>query len=113
MDAPFTMAKALYSVSQRTHEIGVRMTLGADRARVAQLFLRRSAWLVVPGLLLGAIGTVATVSVTRSMVYGISPLSPLHLASAAGVMALVGLAATMIPVRRASRVDPLEALRAE
>jgi predicted permease len=102
-----------YAVSQRTHEIGVRMTLGADKTRVLRLFLVRVASLFGVGLALGLLGAFATGIIIRSMVYGISALSPLHMAAAAGVMILVALSATLIPVMRATGVDPLEALRIE
>jgi putative ABC transport system permease protein len=102
-----------YAVNQRTHEIGVRMTLGADRGGVARLFLRRIGWLVGPGLVIGALGVVAASTVTRSMVFGISAVSPLHMVLAAAVMVVVALAATLVPVMRATGVDPLEALRVD
>ena len=63
------------------------------------------------GLGLGILGAMAGAIIIRSMVYGISPLSPLHLGMAGGIMLLVVLAATLMPVRKASGVDPLEALR--
>lgn len=102
-----------YSVSQRTHEIGVRMTLGAEKVRVAHLFLARTGILLAVGLGFGLLGAFAASALTGSMVYGISPLSPLHMAGAAMVMVLVTVAATMVPVWRATAVDPLEALREE
>jgi predicted permease len=102
-----------YAVSQRTHEIGVRMTLGADKGRVAHLFLKRLGFLVAPGLFLGVFGAWAASAFTGSMVSGISALSPVHMALAAGVMVLVALAATAVPVLRATGVDPLEALRVD
>jgi putative ABC transport system permease protein len=102
-----------YAVSQRTHEIGVRMTLGAGRGSVAGLFLKRLGLLAGPGLAIGVLGAWAGSALTGSMVYGISPLSPLHMAGAAVVMILVALAATAVPVMRATGVDPLEALRVE
>jgi predicted permease len=102
-----------YSVSQRTHEIGVRMTLGAEKMRVAQLFLARTGILFLVGLGVGLFGSFAASALTGSMVYGISPMSPLHLAGATGVMILVTVAATMVPVWRATAVDPMEALREE
>jgi len=102
-----------YAVTQRTHEIGVRMTLGANRGNVAGLFLRRLGLLVGPGLAAGILGAWAATNLTRSMVYGISPLSPGHMAGAAGVMILVALVATAVPVTRATGVDPLDALRVD
>jgi len=102
-----------YAVSQRTHEIGVRMTLGAGRGKVAGLFLKRLAFLVGPGLAIGVLGAWVGSTLTSSMVYGISPLSPLHMAGAGAAMIMVALAATAVPVMRATSVDPLEALRVE
>jgi len=102
-----------YAVSQRTHEIGVRMTLGAPKGKVAWLFLRRLAFLVGPGLAVGILGAWAGSALTGSLVYGISTLSPLHMTGAAGVMILVAAAATIVPVARAIGVDPLEALRVD
>ncbi|MGD8868452.1 MAG: ABC transporter permease, partial [Gemmatimonadales bacterium] len=102
-----------YSVSQRTHEIGVRMTLGAEKMRVARLFLARAGILFLVGLGVGLLGSFAASAFTGSMVYGISPISPLYLAGAAGVMILITVGATIVPVWRATAVSPLEALREE
>lgn len=102
-----------FAVSQRTHEIGVRIALGADRRNVLRLFARRAARLLAPGLGFGIVGTFAASIVTQSMVYGISPVSILHLALAVAIMVLVSSAAILVPVMRAVRVDPLEALRSE
>jgi ABC-type antimicrobial peptide transport system permease subunit len=102
-----------YAVSQRTHEIGVRMALGAHRREVAGLFLARAARQVLPGLAVGLAGALAASTVTRGMVYGISALSPLYLASAAAVMVPVALVASLVPVLRATRVDPTRALRSD
>jgi hypothetical protein len=100
-----------YGVSQRTHEIGVRMTLGANKGIVTRLFLTRSGILVGIGLSAGLLGAWAASAFTRSMVFGIGPMSLTYMAVAAGVMVLVALAATLVPVMRATGVDPLEALR--
>jgi ABC-type antimicrobial peptide transport system permease subunit len=102
-----------YAVSQRTQEIGVRMTLGADKAGVRRLFLARVAVLFGFGLAIGALGALASASMTRSMVFGISALSPVHMLGAAVVMIVVALGATLVPVRRATGVDPLVALRSD
>lgn len=102
-----------YAVGQRTHEIGVRMTLGADAGKVATLFLRRVAFLVLPGLAVGILGAWGVSRITRSMVYGIEAMSPIHLGLAGLVMVGVALAATIVPVRRATAVDPLNALSAD
>jgi len=102
-----------YAVSQRTHEIGVRIALGADKTLVFRHFTVRAVWLLAPGILLGLLGAIAATTITRSMVYGISALNPLYVLAAAGVMLLVAFAAISVPVLRATRVDPVEALRAE
>jgi putative ABC transport system permease protein len=102
-----------YAVSQRTHEIGVRMTLGADKGKVTRLFLIRAGVLVGAGLALGILGAFIASGLTSSLVFGVSPMSPVHMAAAAGVMILIGLAATLVPVARATAVDPLEALRVD
>jgi predicted permease len=102
-----------YGVSQRTHEIGVRMTLGANKGKVTALFLTRVGLFLLIGLGTGLFGAWATSALTRSMVFGVSPLNLMHMAGAAGVMILVAMAATLIPVLRATGVDPLEALRAD
>jgi putative ABC transport system permease protein len=102
-----------YGVSQRTHEIGVRMTLGANKGNVTRLFLTRAGVLVGIGIGTGLLGALAASRLTSSLVFGISAMSPVHMAAAAGVMVLIALAATLIPVIRATGVDPLEALRVD
>jgi predicted permease len=102
-----------YSVAQRTHEIGVRMALGADKTLVLRHFLARSARLFGPGLALGLAGSIAASTVTRSMVFGVSPLDPIYVASAVGAMLAVTFAAITVPVFRATLVDPVEALKTE
>ena len=101
-----------YSVSQRIHEIGVRMALGADKVLVIRHFLTRSARLFGPGLLLGLFGSLAGSTVMRSMVFGVSPLNPIYVAAAIGAMIIVTFAAVTVPVLRATRVNPVEALKA-
>jgi len=102
-----------YSVSQRTHEIGLRMALGADKALVIRHFLSRSARLFGPGLVLGLLGSIAAATLTRSMVFGVSPLNPIYVVAAVGAMIIVTAAAITVPVLRATRVNPVEALKAD
>jgi len=102
-----------YAVTQRTHEIGVRVALGADRRLVFRHFIGRALWLVGPGLLVGLLGAYAATAITGSMVYGINSLNPLYVTVAALVMLTVAFAAITLPILRASRVDPVEALRSE
>jgi len=102
-----------YSVSQRTHEIGLRMALGADKVLVIRHFLNRSARLFGPGLLLGLLGSFAASAMTRSMVFGVSPLNPIYVVAAVGAMIIVTATAITVPVLRATRVNPVEALKAD
>jgi predicted permease len=101
------------SVAQRTAEIGVRMAFGAERRQVRWLVLRESLPLVAAGLAAGAIATMATTRVAQALVFGVQPGSPMMLTAPLVLMAVVAIAAIIIPAWRASRVDPLTALRAE
>jgi predicted permease len=102
-----------YSCSQRTHEFGIRMALGAERRQVLWMVLAASARTALAG---AAIGLVAAVGLTRlmsSMLYGISAHDPLTLAAVTFLLFLVALVGAYVPARRATRVDPSEALRYE
>ena len=100
-------------VAQRTGEIGIRMALGAQRSDVLRMILDGGARLTASGLFLGFAGAVSLSSLLRSQLYGIGPNDPLTLCEVLLVVALVALAACFIPTRRATRVDPLVALRYE
>jgi len=100
-----------FFVAQRTHEIGIRMALGADTGRVLDLVLRQGVILAAIGI---AIGTAASLMLTRTLdnlLYGITARDPLTFVGVAMLLALVSLIASFVPARRASRVDPLAALR--
>jgi putative ABC transport system permease protein len=102
-----------YLVAQRTHEIGVRMALGAQRSEVMRLILGHGARMVVVGV---AIGSVVALGLTRLMtnqLFGVTAHDPLTFAAVAGVIILTAVAACYVPARRATRVDPMVALRAE
>ncbi|MFC1766092.1 ADOP family duplicated permease, partial [Planctomycetota bacterium] len=102
-----------YMVSQQTHNIGVRMALGAQRRAVLCLFLRRGLSLVAIGSLIGLPIAVALGFLLEGTLYGVSPMDPLSIAIALIVMVMVALLACYIPARRAAKIDPMEALRYE
>lgn len=102
-----------YTVAQRTREIGVRMALGAQAGRVRNMILKQVGWMVVLG---GGAGILAALGLGRgaeSLLFGVSGGEPWILMAGVTVLALVALGAGYLPARRASRVDPLVALRAE
>jgi ABC-type antimicrobial peptide transport system permease subunit len=100
-----------FSVSARTNEIGIRMSLGADRGNVQRMILREGGVLLAGGLVLGLIGAWFTAGVIRSLLFGVSAHDPATLGIVALVMALIGLIACWIPAMRASRIDPAITMR--
>jgi len=102
-----------YTVSQRTNEIGVRMALGAQRRDILRLVLGQTARLLSLGLILGLMIAFAGSRLLASMLYEVSPNDPGTFIIISMVLAIVGTLASLIPARRATRVDPMEALRAE
>jgi predicted permease len=102
-----------FVVSRRTSEIGIRMALGAERRSILGLVLRESLVLVAFGVLAGSVLALALARTVRSLVFGLEPTDPLTLAAAAFLLALVGLGASFLPARRASRIDPVVALHQE
>jgi putative ABC transport system permease protein len=101
------------SVTQRTREIGIRMALGANRRSVIWSVLGEPTGLVVLGLVIGLAGTYAAGRVVQKLLYGVSPTDPVTLIIVALVLTLVGVIASYFPARRATRVDPMVALRSE
>jgi putative ABC transport system permease protein len=99
------------SVAQRTAEIGIRMALGADGGRVVRLMLRHAMSSVAIGVLTGAAGAIGTMRLLQSFLFEIRPLDPGAFAGAVLLLAIVALLAAFVPARRATRVDPLRALR--
>jgi ABC-type antimicrobial peptide transport system permease subunit len=102
-----------YSVAQRTKEIGIRMALGAPGARVAALVLTRGARLVLIGIALGLPAAWAACRWVESMLFGLTPADPVAIGGAMLLLATAAQLAGYIPARRASRIDPLVALRHE
>jgi putative ABC transport system permease protein len=102
-----------YWVQQRTREIGVRMALGARGIEVVTLVLRASAWTIVVGGFTGAAGAVAASGLLRSYLFGLSPIDPAAYIGVVVLLAVSATFATYIPARRATRIDPVVALRAE
>lgn len=102
-----------YYVSQRTHEIGVRVALGADKSRVMRLFLGQGLRLALTGSAIGLVGSLLSAKLTENMVFGVSPFHPAFLIEGVLFMTVVALAAIAAPVFRATRVDPNRVLRAK
>jgi predicted permease len=102
-----------FSVSVRTNEIGIRMSLGAAPGRVRRMILSEGGRLVILGLGLGVIGSLALARSMTSLLFGVEPTDPTTLATVAAVMGLIGVASCWVPAVRASRVAPSEALRAQ
>jgi putative ABC transport system permease protein len=102
-----------YTVTQRTHEIGIRVALGAQREDVLRQVLTEGARLAALGLALGLAGSLAATRLIATMLFGVKPTDPLTFAAVGVILGSVTLAACYIPSRRATRVDPMVALRYE
>ena len=102
-----------YTVSRQTHEIGIRMALGAMRRDVLRMVARMGLRLVAAGVAIGLVATFGVTRIVANQIWGISPHDPLTLTLVVSVMTVVGLAASFVPALRATRVDPMIALRYE
>ena len=102
-----------YTVSQRTRELGIRMALGADAARLVRMVSMHGLGLALAGLAVGVAGALWTTRFLDSMLYGVTSRDPLTLLAVVVLFCVTALAASYIPARRATRVDPLTSLRAE
>jgi ABC-type antimicrobial peptide transport system permease subunit len=102
-----------YAVSQRTQEIGVRMALGGSSRQISWLVLKRGLFQIATGLTVGLAGALALSQVLRTVLVQTSPTDPITYAAISLILTAVSMAACLVPARRATRVDPLVALRAE
>jgi ABC-type antimicrobial peptide transport system permease subunit len=102
-----------YMVARRQNEIGIRIALGATRARVIRLVMQEAVLLLAAGLAIGLYLATWMGQVAASLIYGLKPRDPLTLGTAVALLAVVGLAASFGPAWRASRLQPMDALREE
>jgi len=102
-----------YGVTQRTQEIGVRIAIGAQRSDVLRMVMAGAARLAAIGVGLGLLGALIGASLLSSQLYGVSARDPLSFAAISLLLAAVALVASLLPALRATRVDPISALRAE
>ncbi len=102
-----------YGVSQRSTELGVRMAFGDGQGAMLRQILTEAFRLVMAGLVVGVAGALALTRLLTSQLYQVEPTDPMILGSVVLVLCAVGLVASYLPGRRASRLDPVEALRAE
>jgi ABC-type antimicrobial peptide transport system permease subunit len=100
-----------FSVSARTNEIGIRMSLGADAGQVQRMVLMEGGVLLAVGLLLGVGGALFSTRLIRGLLFGVAPHDPVTLAGVAMVMGLIGLGACWLPALRAAKIDPAVAIR--
>ena len=102
-----------FNVGQRTHEISVRMALGAQRASVVGLILRQESVPVVIGVVVGVAGAIAVGRAMRALLFNVEPADPVTFVAMPVLLAAVALVACLVPARRAFDVEPMNALRAE
>jgi len=102
-----------YSASWRTHEIGVRMSLGASRSHVLLLVMRQGLWLALAGSVTGIAGALVISRLMAKLLYGVQPTDPATFVAVAVGLGAVALLACYVPARRAMRIDPMAALRCE
>ena len=102
-----------FHVAQRTHEAGIRLALGAHPGLLLRELLAHSAKLSLVAIVLGLLGAALATRLLRGLIIGVTPLDPLTFLAVGLLLALVAAVASWVPARRATRLDPVEALRAE
>jgi ABC-type antimicrobial peptide transport system permease subunit len=102
-----------YSVARRTSELGIRVALGAQSGTLLWMILRESLLLLAVGLTVGASVAVGSTRVIKSLLYELSPLDPMAIAGAIAIVAVMTIAAAWLPAHRATRIEPMQALRTE
>jgi predicted permease len=101
------------SVAQQTHEIGVRMALGASPGRISRMVIRRGAWLLSLGIVVGLVASFLSARLLSRQIWNVSPFDPITFGAVSLILLIAGLQACIWPARRAARVDPIRALREE
>jgi putative ABC transport system permease protein len=102
-----------YTVTRRSNEIGIRLAMGASRAAVLRMVIVEAGWLVGVGVVIGTALGLGAANAARSMLFGLRPTDPVTIVIAIAMLASIGLIASYLPARRASRVDPMNVLRQE
>jgi len=102
-----------YSVARRTREIGIRMALGAQPGMVLRMIMREGSIMLLSGVAIGLLLAVATAKILSGILYQVGPLDPIAFTVAPLLLGAAALIATWLPARRATRVDPIQALRTE
>jgi putative ABC transport system permease protein len=102
-----------YTVARRTREMGLRVAMGAEPGRVTRMVLRQGFVLALVGVAVGVVGAAGATRLMEAVLFGVSPVDPVTYGAVAAGLIAIALVATWVPARRAARVDPMEALRAE